>query len=117
MTLALQSLVGLCLLVAGATAALPALWLGAEPRTRPDQPSAAGASRLWVVRGAGSHWFVNGDPISPEALARRLEQDRGRTQLRFLPSTALPMEEVSRSLRWLRQRHGTAVVLELPQER
>lgn len=117
MNLALQCLVGLTLLVAGATAALPALWLGGEPQSRPAPPAPGAATSLWVVRGAAQRWFVNGEPISPAALARLLEQGRSRTQVRFLPSSALPMEVVGQSLRWLRRHNGPAVVLELPEGR
>ena len=56
MNLALACLVGLTLLVTGATAALPALWRTREPQARPA-PKVGGeaGTTLWVVRGAGRH--------------------------------------------------------------
>ena len=122
MNLALQCLVGLTLLVTGATAALPALWLTREPQGRPAARSdlRAGQSAgttLWVVRGAGRHWFVNGEPITAPALAALLKNQSAAVYVRFLPSSALSMGEVSRALGWMRRQGTAPVVLELPEGR
>lgn len=118
MTLALQCLVGLTLLVTGATAALPALWLTREPQARPAPKGGAQAgTRLWVVRGAGRRWFVNGEPITAAALAGLLRSQGPAVDVRFLPSSALAMGEVSQALGWLRAQGTAPVVLELPELR
>jgi hypothetical protein len=118
MNLALLCLVGLTLLVSGATAALPALWLTRAPQARPaPKEGAAAATTLWLVRGAGRHWFVNGEPITAATLAQLLKSEGATADVRFLPSSALAIGEVSEALSWLRRQGGGAVVLELPEGR
>jgi hypothetical protein len=118
MNLALACLVGLTLLVTGATAALPALWLTREPQARPA-PKVGGeaGTTLWVVRGAGRHWFVNGEPITAPALAGLLRGQGPAADVLFLPSSALAMGDVSQALGWLRRQGTAPVVLELPEGR
>ena len=110
-------LVGLTLLVSGATAALPALWLTRAPQARPAPKEGAAATTLWLVRGAGRHWFVNGEPITAVALAQLLKSEGATADVRFLPSSALAIGEVSDALSWLRRQGAAAVVLELPEGR
>jgi len=118
MNLALPCLVGLTLLVCGATAALPALWLTRDPQARPSpQGDMGGGTTLWVVRGAGRHWFVNGEPITAPALSGLLKSQEAEVDVRFLPSSALAMGDVSRALEWLRHQGTALVVLELPEGR
>ncbi|MCS5693489.1 hypothetical protein NZK33_16095 [Cyanobium sp. FGCU-6] len=111
-------LVGLTLLVSGATAALPALWLTRAPAARPaPQGGAEAGTTLWLVRGGGRHWFVNGEPITAPALAQLLRSEGATADVRLLPSSALPIGEVSEALGWLRRQGAAAVVLELPEGR
>jgi hypothetical protein len=113
MTLALQCLVGLVLLVGGAVAAVPEIVRHREPRPRvsrlPDAPR-----ELWIVRSGDQGWFANGEPIAPAQLEALLGRGRSADLIPFLPSAALSLGEVSRSLAWLRSRSRTPVVLELP---
>lgn len=110
-------LVGLTLLVSGTTAALPALWLTRAPAARPAPKEGAAATTLWLVRGAGRHWFVNGEPITAPALAQLLKSEGATADVRFLPSSALAIGEVSDALGWLRRQGAAAVVLELAEGR
>jgi len=119
MTLALQCLVGLTLLVGGAVAALPDLWHARTPRHRPMQNGAA-ATPLWIVQGPPDRWFVNGEPMSRSGVAALLRGPSrgtgGGSEVRFLPSAALSLGEVSGSLAWLRGLNAGPVVLGLPQQ-
>lgn len=119
MTLALQCLVGLNLLVAGAVAALPDLWHTRTPQHRPMQ-SGAEATPLWIVQGPPDRWFVNGEPMARSGVAALLRGHRHRTgggsEVRFLPSAALSLGEVSGSLAWLRGLNRGPVVLGLPHQ-
>lgn len=108
-------LVATTLVLLTAVAALPALLLA----SRPPQPPAtirgplAGAS-LQLVRGGQGTWFIDGQPIAAEGLARLLRQQRGGiSELRFQPSARLAAGSVSSSMAWLRQQSGRPVVLQL----
>jgi hypothetical protein len=111
-SLALVCLVGLTLLVGGVTATVPLVLREREPqqRNRPELPPSA--ERLRIVQAPGDRWFINGEPISRQALAERLQRPPAR-ELRYLPSAALPMGTVNDSLAWLRQLGAHAVLLEL----
>lgn len=111
MTLALQCLVGLTVLVGGAVAALPDLWHARTPQQRTMQ-SAATTTTLWIVQGPPDRWFVNGEPMTRSGIASLLSVP-GR-DVRFLPSAALSLGEVSGSLAWLRGLNAGPVVLGLP---
>jgi hypothetical protein len=113
MSLSLACLVGLTLLIGGFTAALPGVVREREPRQRNRAELAAGSERLRLVQAPGDRWFINGEPISRQNLAERLQRHRATRELRYLPSAALPMGTVSRSLAWLRQLGDHAVLLEL----
>lgn len=114
------------LLLLTAVAGLPALLAAApEPRQRASGSAAGaetlGAETLLIVHTATDRWYVNGQPVSPQALAERLARQRQRRaqaappalRLRYLPSPALASGEISRRLAWLQSQSGTAVQLEL----
>lgn len=116
MSLALQCLVGLTLLVCGAVAALPEVWPARAPRPRPAL-AAGGTPPLRIVQGPGDRWYLNGDPIPRPRLASLLRGHGAASDIRFLPSAALSLQEVTESLAWLRGLSPDRVVLELaPQE-
>lgn len=117
MSLALPCLVGLTLLVCGVVAAVPAIVVERTPRPRPFSPGSAGAERLRIVQGPGDRWYANGASLSRTALTARLAQGGAGREVRYLPSAALPVAEVTGSLRWLRQRNRGPVLLELPPPR
>ncbi len=112
MTLALPSLVGLTVLVAGVVAVVPAVVVERVPRQRPLPAVPADTETLRVVQAPGERWFLNGTPIPRATLAERL--GRRPWRVRFLPSAALPIATVSDSLRWLRRSTVGPVSLELP---
>ncbi len=116
MTLALPSLVGLTVVVAGAVAAVPAVVVERVPRQRPLPAVSAAGETLRVVQAPGERWYLNGTPIARASLAERLGGRLGGRprQVRFLPSAALPIATVSDSLRWLRRSAVGPVSLELP---
>lgn len=114
MTLAFQSLVMAVLLVCGAVAVLPLQLNGLEPSL--SNPLRAGLRQpgLRVVESPRGQWFVNGSPRRQTELVE-LIQGQGKDRLiHYLPSDALPLQRVSRSLRWLRSLAPNAVVLEPP---
>jgi hypothetical protein len=111
-SLALLCLVGLTLLVGGVTAAVPVVLREREPQQRSQPELPPGAERLRIVQAPGDRWFINGEPISRQALAERLQRPPA-LDLRYLPSAALSMGTVNDSLGWLRQLGGHAVLLEL----
>ncbi|MCX5969368.1 MAG: hypothetical protein NTV57_17425 [Cyanobacteria bacterium] len=113
MSLALQCLVGLTLLVCGAVAALPELARDRIPRSRALQSSHGGAS-LWLVQAPAQRWYLAGQPIETGRLAALLRHQGGRAAVHYLPSAALPIGEISSSLRWLRSLGSGPVLLELP---
>lgn len=113
MSFALPSLVGLTLLVCGVVASVPAVVAERSPRQRPLGPVVAGAERLRIVEGPGDRWYLNGVPVSRATLRNRLARGDEAREVRYLPSAALPMATVSRSLRWLREGNRGAVMLEL----
>jgi hypothetical protein len=114
MSFALPCLVGLTLLLCGSVAALADLARERQPRPRP-QLGVALASPLWIVRGPGDRWFVNGEPVSRSRLAGVLAAQPTSAEIRLLPSSSLPAGEVARSLAQLRSLSPRAVGLALPE--
>lgn len=103
-------LAGSVLLVCTAVASLPALLAsGVEPR-RPAAADPLVSQPLLVLRTARGRWFVDGQPVAGDALARLLsaEANRGRP-VQLLASNGLRMADVSAALAWLR-RHGSGPV-------
>jgi len=115
MSYALPSLVALTLLVCGAVASLPLLVTRTVPKSLPPLAAQPLGSPHWIVKAPGDHWFVDGDPISRLDLANRLRQDSDQGLQHFLPSAALSMGEVKRSLQWLRSLSDHPVLLDLPE--
>ena len=116
MNFAVPSLVALTLLVCGAVASLPLLVSRTVPKSQPPLAEQPLGSPHWIVEAPGDRWFVDGDPISRLDLANRLRQDREQGLQHFLPSGALSMGEVKRSLQWLRHLSPHPVLLDLPEE-
>ena len=113
MSLALQSLVGLTLLVCAGVAAVPLLVDAPEPRPDPGvSPGVAPALR--VVEAPGGRWYLNGEPIGRESLASLLRDAPTPQPVQFLPSAALGVGEVAASLRWLRRNGRGGALLALP---
>ncbi|MEB3335740.1 MAG: hypothetical protein VKP70_12240 [Cyanobacteriota bacterium] len=114
MTLAFQSLLMTVMVVVGTVALLP--WLLRESRPQPGPPLTArsGPGELWIVETPGGQWFLNGDPRSRRELERLLRRRGGGPLVHYLPSDALPLATVTRSLGWLRTLAPGAVVLDLP---
>ena len=110
MNLALLSLLSLTLLLCGAVASLPAVTRRVEPRS--TAPAAA-VQNLWVVQGADQRWYLSGAPIERAELGARLQRRRGGELVRFLPSSALTLAQVTASLSWLRRQGAGAVLLEM----
>ena len=113
MSLALQSLVGLTLLLCGAVAVLPEIARERLPRPRP-LASVQGAAALWLVQAPGQRWYLGGQAIESGRLASLVRRQAGPVALHYLPSAALPMGEITRSLRWLRSLGSGPVLIELP---
>ena len=113
MSLALQCLVGLTLLICGAVAALPEIARERLPRPQPLS-SVQGAASLWLVQAPGQHWYLGGQAIESGRLAALLRHEGSRAAVHYLPSAALPLGEISSSLRWLRSLGSGPVLLELP---
>jgi len=115
MSLMLQSLVALTLLTCGAVAAVPVVVARPEPVASEGDPAAAMAGEsLRLVESAGGRWFLNGDPIGKVALADLLRQQGSTQPVRYLPSAALGVREVARSLAWLRRSGAAGAVLAIP---
>jgi hypothetical protein len=112
MSLALQSLVGLTLVVCGAVAALPDLMSQRQPRSLPPVALSSGLP-LWVVQAGDEHWFINGIPLDTVAMAQVLRHQTLADDIRFLPSAALSLGQVTSSLAWLRRQSPRPVALEL----
>lgn len=115
MSLALQGLVAMTLLVAGAVAALPLLVGAADPRPDPAVTS-LGGQPLRIVEAPGGRWYLRGDPIGRPSLEALLRRNRPEQPVQYLPSAALSIGEVSSSLRWLRRSNAAGAVLALPPE-
>jgi hypothetical protein len=113
MSLALQCLVGLTLLVCGVVAALPEIARERIPRSRPLLSSDRGTS-LWLVEAPGKRWYLGGQAIDTLRHAALLRHQGGKVAVRYLPSAALPIGDISTSLRWLRSLGSGPVLLELP---
>ncbi|MFM7269909.1 MAG: hypothetical protein ACKOZT_15230 [Cyanobium sp.] len=112
MSVALQSLVGLTLIVAGAVAALPLL-LGA-PAPRPDPGAPDGGRLVRVVEAPGGRWFYRGEAVARTSLPALLQSGGSPQTVHYLPSAALTIAEVGASLRWLRRVSRGGAVLALP---
>jgi hypothetical protein len=113
MTLAHQTLLMLVLLISGSVAVMP--FALREFRPQPSPPLRAGSAvhGLWIVQTPRGRWLINGTP-TPTADLQSVFRRRPRLQrVHYLPSDSLPMGEVSRSLRQLRQLAPASVVLEL----
>ena len=116
MSLMLQSLVALTLLTCGAVAAEPVVVDRPEPvAADADAPLAVAGESLRVVEAPGGRWFLNGDPIGRGALADLLRQQGATQPVRYLPSAALGVGQVARSLAWLRRSGAAAAVLAIPE--
>jgi hypothetical protein len=113
MSLALSALVALTPLVCGAVAAVPAVVMERAPQPR-DQALVREGEAVWIVRGPGDHWYLNGEAITRGAIASLLQGESAPGEIRFLPSGALPLGEVTDALAWLRELSAAPVVLELP---
>lgn len=109
----LLSLVGLTLLLCGGIASVPEVMRDLRPRTR-VQEALAPVQDIWIVQALADRWYVGGQAIERDALARRLHRLGEGGRLRYLPSAALSLGEVSASLRWLRRQGNAPVQLELP---
>lgn len=115
MSLMLQSLVALTLLTCGAVAAVPVVVDRPEPvAADADAPLAVDGESLRVVEAPGGRWFLNGDPIGRVALADLLRQQGATQPVRYLPSAALGLGEVARSLTWLRRSGAAGATLAIP---
>jgi len=115
MPLILQSLVAVCLLTCGAVAAVPVLVDRPEPvAAEAKAPMAEAGESLRVVEAPGGRWFLNGDPIGRVALAALLRQQGSAQPVRYLPSAALGVGEVARSLAWLRRSGAAGAMLAIP---
>lgn len=114
MTLAFQSLLMMVLLVSGAVAVLPVALRDSRPQSPPPDPSRWEPSRLWIVETPQGRWRINGVPRSRSDLERLMRRQPRLQRVHYLPSDALPLIQVSRSLRLLRGLTPAAVVLELP---
>ena len=115
MTLILQSLVALTLLTCGAVAAVPVMVDRPEPvAADAEAPMEVGGESLRVVEAPGGRWFLNGDPIGRVALADLLRQQGVAQPVRYLPSAALGVGEVARSLAWLRRNGAATAMLAIP---
>lgn len=114
MTLAFQSLVLAVLVVCGSVAMLPLQLISPSATlSRPLRPGLRHPG-LRVVESPKGQWFVNGSPHRQNELVG-LIRDQGQDRLiHYLPSDALPLQRVTRSLRWLRSLAPNAVVLEPP---
>jgi hypothetical protein len=113
MTLAFQALLMMLLLVFGAVAFLPVLLL--QPTPRASNPVGSGLQRpgLWLVENPKGQWFVNGTPHSLTDLQTLVQQQGAKQVIHYLPSDALPLESVTRSLRRLRSLAPGSVVLDV----
>jgi len=115
MSFAVPSLVALTLLVCGAVASMPLLVTRMVPKSLAPLTEQPLGSPHWIVEAPGDRWFVDGDPISRLDLANRLRQDGDQGLQHFLPSAALSIGEVKRSLQWLRSLSRHPVLLDLPE--
>ena len=115
MSLALQSLVALTLLVSGAVAVLPLLLQDPAPvALEGNGPGPVAEDRLRLVESAAGRWFLNGEPIGRPALVVLLRQQANEPMVEYLPSSALAVGHVRRSLTWLRRNGAPAALLALP---
>jgi hypothetical protein len=114
MTLAFQSLVMTVMVVVGTVALLPLLLRESRPQPGPPLTSRLGSGVVWIVETPGGQWYLNGQPQSRRDLERLLKRQGSGPMVHYLPSNAVPLGTVARSLRWLRTLAPGAVVLELP---
>ncbi len=115
MSLAYQSLFISVLIVVGVVSSLP-LFLREMYPPRSPVPLRSGLRRpgLWIVESLEGHWYINGQLKSRLDLERTLQRQSRQELVHYLPSNALSLEAVSRSMRWLRTLAPGSVVLELP---
>lgn len=114
MTLTFQALLMMVLLVCGAVAYLPVVLLQPEPHRSPPLRSGLKNPGLWLVENPEGQWFLNGALQSQLDVQRLVRSQAQKQVIHYLPSDALPLETVSRSLRTLRTMASGSVVLELP---
>ncbi len=114
MSYALPCLVGLTLLLCGSVASLADLVRERQPRVRATAATTL-TSPLWIVRGPGDRWFLNGEPVYRSRLAGVLAAQPATAEIHFLPSSRLPAAEVARSLAQLRSLSPRPVALALPE--
>jgi hypothetical protein len=114
MTLALQSLLMTVMVVVGTVALLPLLLRESRPQPGTPLTSRLRPGALWIVETPGGQWYLNGQPQSRRDLERLLRRQGRGPMVHYLPSDAVPLGTVTRSLRWLRTLAPGAVVLELP---
>ncbi|MFN7631404.1 MAG: hypothetical protein ACK5Q7_02975 [Cyanobacteriota bacterium] len=113
MSIAFQCLLMMVLLVSGSVAFFPLQLLQPEPRRSATLPSGLQRSSLWIVENPKGQWFVNGAPHTLQDLQGLLQRARPQSTIRYLPSDALPLERVTRSLQKLRSLAPGSVVLDL----
>jgi hypothetical protein len=114
MTLAFQSLLMIVLLISTAVSILPILLREVVPLSPTPLRAGLRQQGLWIVQSFEERWYINGKLTSRRDLERKLQRQPVQAIVHYLPSNALPLESVSRSLRWLRSLAPGAVVLELP---
>jgi hypothetical protein len=115
MSYAVPSLVALTLLICAAVASMPLVVTRTVPKSQPPLAAEPLGSPHWIVEAPGDRWFVDGAPISRLELANRLRLDPEQGLQHFLPSAALSMGDVKRSLQWLRSLSANPVSLDLPE--
>ena len=81
MSLAIQSLVGLTLLICGAVTALPEIAHERRPRSQPLARVQGGAA-LWLVQAPGQRWYLGGQAIESGRLASLVRRQAGRIERR-----------------------------------
>lgn len=116
MTLAFQSLIMMVLLVTGTVALLPVVLRDSVPRSTPSPRSGLRQPAMRIVETPGGQWYVNGALVPRGQLARLLRGQGGRAAAAYLPSDALPLGRVARSLHWLRSLAPGSVLLDLAPE-
>lgn len=114
MTLAFQAMVMMVLAICGAVAAVPTLLTRPDPKLSPPLRVGLERTGLWIVESPKDLWFVNGLRSSRADLEKLFTRKQSNQMIHYLPSDALSLDHVSRSLRWLRSLAPGAVVLELP---
>lgn len=108
----IQTLVVLVLSVSATVAYLPIL-LHQRLRNIPSRVRPIlKPPEVWLVESSKGEWFLQGKPLTKVDLTRRLKNSE-QPKVHYLPSDALRMQEVSRSMNWLRSLAPGSVVLEM----